>query len=49
MTKHRKKKLRKTNPSQLKEKILKYFLKNPKKRMNAGQLIKKLRIKGNST
>lgn len=47
MSKNRKKKRKNPDPKQLREKILKYFLKNSKKRLNAGQLIKKLRLKAN--
>ena len=45
--KKQKKKGRKLNADQLKKTILKYFAHNPKKRMNAGQLIKKLKLRVN--
>jgi len=36
---------KKLTAEKLKSQVLKYFLKNPKKRMNSGQLIKKLTVK----
>lgn len=45
MPNQNKKKSKKVDAPRIKEKVLKYFLKNPKKRMNAGQLSAKLRIK----
>jgi len=36
---------KKLTAEKLKSQVLKYFLKNPKKRMNSGQLIKKLSVK----
>jgi len=44
MSKNRKK--RKVIPSDVKAIVLKCFLKNPKKRLNAGTLLSKMRIKG---
>lgn len=44
MARRKRKKGKKLNAEHLKSFILKYFLKNPKKRMNAGQLIKKLNL-----
>lgn len=44
MTKHRFQKRRKLSSSELRSRITKYFSRNPKKRMTAKQLIKKLKI-----
>ena len=38
---------KKLSPEKVKSLTLKYFLKNPKKRLNAGQLIKKLKVGNN--
>lgn len=45
MSKNRKK--RKVIPSDVKAMVLKCFLKNPKKRLNAGTLMSKMKVKGN--
>lgn len=45
MSKNRKK--RKVIPSDVKKMVLKCFLKNPKKRLNAGTLMSKMKVKGN--
>lgn len=46
-TKRRKPKLKKLSPAKLKSLLLKHFIKNPKKRLNSGQLAKKLKIANN--
>ena len=47
MTKHRKKKKKKILSKEVKTSVLKCFLKNPKKRLNAGTIISKMKIRAN--
>ena len=47
--KRRKVKTKKLSPAKLKSQITKHFIKNPKKRLNAGQLAKRLKITNNKT
>ncbi|NNE27334.1 MAG: ribonuclease R [Saprospiraceae bacterium] len=46
--KRRKVKTKKLSPAKLKSQITKHFIKNPKKRLNSGQLAKRLKITNNT-
>ena len=47
MTKHRRKKKKKILSKEVKTSVLKCFLKNPKKKLNAGTIISKMKIRAN--